>query len=252
MNLITIPNPNPSAKVQLFCFPFAGGGARTFLHWYKHLPSIELCLIAYPGREHRFKEKAITDIDLLLGLLMEECKKVIRTDFAIFGHSMGSIISYGLATKLEESQIIPKHLFVSSAAAPTRTLKQETMLSLLPEDQFIQTLVERYNAIPDIILQDSGLMQIFATILRNDISLEEQYIKKYGAKINNTHLSCNITAFGGVDDIAVKEKDLMTWKNLTQGKFNIKVLPGTHFYLNEHPDLLFQEIEKKLDYYSSA
>jgi surfactin synthase thioesterase subunit len=35
MSIITIPKPNPDAKLQLFCIPFAGGGTKTFFNWYK-------------------------------------------------------------------------------------------------------------------------------------------------------------------------------------------------------------------------
>jgi surfactin synthase thioesterase subunit len=241
MSIITIPKPNPDAKLQLFCIPFAGGGTKTFFNWYKHLPDIELCLIAYPGREYRITELPITDIDVLLNTLLDECKKVIRTEFAIFGHSMGSIVSYGLAQHLEKANIFPKLLFVSAAAAPTRVLEEKNMLSLLPDDQFIKILVERYDSIPDIVLHDSDLMKLFLPMLRNDISIEEQYVKKYGGQ-DIIPISCDIVACGGIDDIAIKEHHIITWKNLTKGIFSKKMFPGTHFYLNESTSLLLEEI----------
>jgi len=242
MSIIITPKPNSRAKLQLFCIPFAGGGTRTFLNWHQYLPDMELCLVSYPGRENRNTESPISNIDLLLEKLLQDCKKVIRTDFVIFGHSMGSIVGYGLAKKLENSMIFPKLLFVSAAAAPVRALEEER-LSLLPDDQFISKLIERYDAIPQILLKEPELMKMFAPILRNDISLEEQYIEKYGQ--DNSPLYCDITAFGGEDDIAVKDHHLMTWKNLTKGFFSKKMFPGTHFYLNEYPHLLFDEIKKR-------
>jgi medium-chain acyl-[acyl-carrier-protein] hydrolase len=74
MDIITIPKPNPNAKIQMLCVPFAGGGARAFMNWYKHLPDIELCLVSYPGREHRIKEPPIQDVTVLLDKLTEECQ----------------------------------------------------------------------------------------------------------------------------------------------------------------------------------
>jgi medium-chain acyl-[acyl-carrier-protein] hydrolase len=243
MSIITIPKPNPNAKLQLLCLPFAGGGARSFLSWYKYLPDMELCPVAYPGREHRIKERPITEIDALLEELLSECRKVIRGDFAIFGHSMGSIVSYGLAKRLEEEcDMHPKMLFVSAAAAPTRPLEEKNMLSLLSDDKFVKKLIERYDAIPDIILQDPSLMKIFMTIIRHDISIEEQYVTRYGPKAKP--LSCDIMAFGGKGDIAVNQDHLMTWKNLTKGSLSTKIFPGDHFYLSQHPSLLFEEISK--------
>jgi len=243
MSIITIPKPNPNAKMQLLCLPFAGGGSRFFFNWHKELPNFEICLVSYPGREHRMAETAITDVDILIDVLFEACRKIINKDFVIFGHSMGSIVSYGLTKKLELSKIIPHLLLVSSAAAPNRPLKKENMLSLLPDDKFINLLVKRYNAIPEIILKDSNLMKLFAPILRNDISIEEQYISRHGQ--NTVPLLCNLRAFGGIDDMAVNKYHLMTWKDLTKGTFAIKMFPGGHFYLNENSALLFQEISKE-------
>lgn len=242
MSIIVIPKPNPQAKLQLLCVPFAGGGSRTFFNWYKHFPNMELCLIAYPGRENRVSEAPITDVDLLLETLFKECQKVIKKDFAIFGHSMGSIVGYGLAKKLEESGIFPKSLFVSAAAAPKRVLEEEK-LSLLPDHEFISMLIERYDAIPKIVLKEPDLIKMFIPILRTDIAIEEQYIEKHG--LDSKPLFCDITAFGGENDIFIKDYHLMTWEKLTKGSFFKKMFPGTHFYLNEHPILLFDEINKR-------
>lgn len=242
-SIIYIPKPNPNAKIQLFCIPYAGGSTRAFYNWL-HLSEIEFCLIAYPGREYRVSEEPILDIDIMLQTIFDECKKVITKDFAIFGHSMGSIIGYGLAEKLERSKTIAQCLFVSAAAAPRRYLNEDNMLSLLPDDKFIQILVERYSAIPDRVLKDNDLMEMFVKIMRTDISLEEQYIRKYST--NCTPLSCDIVAFGGAEDLAVTESSLTTWESLTIGHFIKKMFPGTHFYLKEYPELLFKEIYRIL------
>jgi medium-chain acyl-[acyl-carrier-protein] hydrolase len=34
---LIFPQPNPQAKLRLFCFPYAGGGASIFREWYKQL-----------------------------------------------------------------------------------------------------------------------------------------------------------------------------------------------------------------------
>ncbi len=240
-SIIYIPKPNPNAKVQLFCIPYAGGSVSAFYNWSSNLPDIELGLIAYPGRYHRTNEKPIFDIELMLQTIFNDCKNLITKDFAIFGHSMGSIIGYGVAQKLEQAGMKPKCLFVSAASAPTRHMHKENQLSSLSDDDFVRVLIERYNAIPEKIVHDRELMKIFLPLLRADISLEEQFIEKYDVK-NGPKLSCDLTAFGGLMDVEVTDDLLSTWEPLTTGDFKKKMFPGTHFYLNEHPDLLFKEI----------
>src|SRR4051812_31478918 len=51
------PKPNPAARLRLFCFPYAGGGAQVFRNWANHLPAdVEVCLAQLPGRGSRMRE----------------------------------------------------------------------------------------------------------------------------------------------------------------------------------------------------
>ena len=43
--------PNPQARLRLFCFPYAGGGASLFARWGELLPAaIDVCAVQPPGR----------------------------------------------------------------------------------------------------------------------------------------------------------------------------------------------------------
>lgn len=60
-------NPNPKAKISLFCFPYAGSGLSTYLDWALHLPSyVELIIIQPPGTGSRVFEPAYTDMQTLV------------------------------------------------------------------------------------------------------------------------------------------------------------------------------------------
>ncbi len=55
------PPPDPSAKVRLFCFPYAGAGASVFHGWQAALRGgIAVCPVQPPGRENRLREPAFT------------------------------------------------------------------------------------------------------------------------------------------------------------------------------------------------
>ncbi|HKD74923.1 MAG TPA: thioesterase domain-containing protein, partial [Ktedonobacterales bacterium] len=61
------PKPNPQARVRLFCFPYAGGGASLFRAWPDELSrDIEVCAIQPPGRENRFREPRYTSLSSLV------------------------------------------------------------------------------------------------------------------------------------------------------------------------------------------
>ena len=60
---ITIPRPNPHAKVRLFCFPYSGASASIYYPWVDILPnSIEVCPVQYPGRGNRVSEEPLSDL----------------------------------------------------------------------------------------------------------------------------------------------------------------------------------------------
>ena len=55
---VTRSVPNPNAKLRLFCFPYAGGGASIYRGWPDELPhEIEVCAVQLPGRETRMHEQ---------------------------------------------------------------------------------------------------------------------------------------------------------------------------------------------------
>ena len=56
---------------NLFIFPFAGGGVSAFRKWKDEFEDIKLLVAQYPGRENRFSEKAISDINILVDNLFE-------------------------------------------------------------------------------------------------------------------------------------------------------------------------------------
>src|SRR4051812_38568638 len=93
--------PNPAARLRLFCFPFAGGGASAFRLWSQGLPlTVDVCPVQPPGRETRFREPAYTRLPPLVTALADALRPHFDRPFAFFGHSMGAIVAFELAREL--------------------------------------------------------------------------------------------------------------------------------------------------------
>ena len=117
---IRFENVAADEQVRLFCFPYAGGGASSFLPWKPLLPDyISLFPVQLPGHEERYGEQAVTDIDELCKRLAEALCPYFTSKTAFFGHSMGGLLAFRLALHLvREGMAAPVHLFLSAASSP--------------------------------------------------------------------------------------------------------------------------------------
>ncbi|PPJ61834.1 thioesterase II family protein [Cuspidothrix issatschenkoi] len=232
---------NPEANLRLFCIPYAGGGASVFRLWAQELPlNVEVCAIDLPGREKRMGEKPISNLESLTEILVEVFLQHLDKPFAIFGHSMGALIAYELSRKLQQKNINPVYLFVSGHSAPN-VPELYPPIHLLPDAEFTEKLSKIYNAIPDTVLKDKDLMELFLPVLRADMTLVETHIHS-----QSEPLDCPIFALGGLEDKEANYDSLVNWHEYTRGSFSVQMFPGGHFYLNENRQALLEFLSQTL------
>lgn len=224
---LIFPRPNPQAKLRLFCFPYAGGGAGIFREWYKELnPKIEVCAVQLPGRENRLSEPAFNRLQPLINAISQAILPNLNQPFAFFGHSMGGLICFELARYLRLLYgLTPVHLFVSGASAPHLT-DTKPPIHNLPTSDFIQEL-RRFNGTPAAVLENSELIELMSPTLRADFAVLETYIY-----LKSASLSCPITAFGGLADSEVSQAEIAAWQEHTTDSFSWKMLQGNHFFIH--------------------
>ncbi|MEA5621015.1 thioesterase II family protein [Cronbergia sp. UHCC 0137] len=239
-----IPQPNPQAKLRLFCFPYAGGGASVFREWNKELnPKIEICTVQLPGRENRLLEPVFNRLQPLINALGQAILANLNQPFAFFGHSMGSLICFELACYLRRVYgLTPVHLFVSGRIAPHLPTSRPAIHNL-PPTEFVKEL-SRLNGTPTAVLENRELMELLSPTLRADFAVLETYTYTESAPF-----SCGITAFGGVEDQEVSQEELLAWKKHTISKFSLQMLPGDHFFINSNRRQLLDLLSKDMMLY---
>jgi medium-chain acyl-[acyl-carrier-protein] hydrolase len=237
--------PNPGARRTLFCFSHAGAGALAFRPWATLFPAdIQICPVQLPGRENRIREPLFTQFDLLIQALAEALRPYFTLPFAFFGHSMGALVSFGLAQYLRrQGEPLPEHLFVSAYRAPQVPI-QEPLLHQLPEADLVRVLLS-LNGTRREVLENAELRQLLLPILRADFAICETYKHLF-----EDPLPCPISAFGGIQDSRVKRVELVAWREQTSNTFTLRMLPGGHFYLEQMQGALIQLISHELLYSS--
>ena len=216
-------------RMRLFCLPHAGGGAIAFRSWHAALPAdIQVCPILLPGREMRRAETAHTRVTTLVDAIAEELRPWLDLPYAIFGHSMGSLLAFEWARRqLREGHSAPHWLFLSGRRAPDIEATG-SRLHALPDAEFLEQLTRIYQGIPQEILREPELMEIFLPTLRADLTVVETYSFE-----EDQPLECPISVFAGTNDASVNLDQLLGWKRQTRGRFSVQLLPGGHFYPHE-------------------
>jgi medium-chain acyl-[acyl-carrier-protein] hydrolase len=232
--------PNPRARLRLFCFPYAGGSSVIFREWQNRLPvDIEVCPVQPPGRGGRLREAPFTRV----GPLVAECARALSPyfdkPFAFFGHSKGAVVAFELARwlrRMGHSQ--PAIMFVSGRRAPQFSDAEHTYD--LPDEAFIAQLRD-LNGTPKEVLEHPEMMELLLPLLRADFELIQTYVYTPEAP-----LACPIAAFGGLGDEETNGECLEAWREQTTGRFSLQMLPGDHFFLHSARPLLLEALARRL------
>jgi medium-chain acyl-[acyl-carrier-protein] hydrolase len=238
---IAYRKPRPQARLRLFCFPYAGGGALMYRTWADGLPAdVEVCPIQLPGRGTRLLEPLVTQLSPLIQALAQALLPLLDKPFAFFGHSLGALVSFELARQLRrEYGVQPVHLFVSASRAP-QLPHQGPPVHTLPDGDFLAEL-RRLNGTPKEVLEHEELMRIVLPVLRADFAVYETY--RYATELP---LDCPISTFGGLRDRTVSQSDLAAWREQTSGSFSPRMFPGDHFFLHTTQPLLLRVLSQEL------
>jgi medium-chain acyl-[acyl-carrier-protein] hydrolase len=225
--LVTV-RPNPRARLRLFCFPCAGGGAAVYYRWRLDLPpEIDVCPIQLPGREDRLHLAPFTRLEPLVDELTRVLTRHASLPFALFGHSLGALVAFELARQLRQrGNQGPVQLFVAAARAP-HLASRAPQIHQWEEAAFLVEVRLRYGGIPAPILQDPELLRLYLSILRTDMEILESYVYAPDAP-----LDCPIAAFGGLEDAAITREEVAAWGVQTRHPFSLRMLSGNHFFLH--------------------
>lgn len=232
---------NPRARLRMFCFPYAGGGASAYRGWGASLPQeIEVCPVQLPGREGRLREQPFTRPEELIQAVTDALIPWFDLPFVFFGHSMGAMIGFELSRELRRrGRTLPLHLFVSGRRAPQLPTRDEPIHDL-PEPEFIERLRE-LNGTPEEVLQHAELMKLLTPLLRADFAVNETYFYA-----QEEPLDPGISAFGGLADSDVGRDDVEAWSIQTRGRFRMRMMPGDHFFLHPQKDLIIESVARDL------
>ena len=228
--------------MRLFCLPYAGGSEVIYYKWKRDMDSlIKVEPIELKGRGKRFNEGFYETFEEAVNDIFERVKdKLADEDYAIYGHSMGSLLAYELYYKIYNNNLrLPKHIFFSGYKSPN-IIREKNNIHMLPDDEFIKEVID-LGGTPEELIESDELLQLFTPILRSDFKMLENYIYKD----RKDKIQCNISVLNGKeDDITLEE--ILEWRNHGDKGFKAYNFEGNHFFINTNVENITDIINKTL------
>lgn len=219
-------HPPPEGGVRLICFPHAGGSAAYYFPISQALSSsIEVLAVQYPGRQDRWREACIESVPELADRIFDSLRPWIRQPYAFFGHSMGAILAFEVALRIQSFLgTSPMQLFVSGRPAPSRgrneNIHQRDDAGLIME-------LRRHGGTDPRVFANRELLAAILPVARSDYKAVETYAWKSGPA-----LTCPITALIGDFDQYITIDEVSAWSEHTHGDFDLHIFHGGHFHLD--------------------
>ncbi|MFE9728774.1 thioesterase II family protein [Streptomyces sp. NPDC005794] len=221
-------HPAPAADARLVCFPHAGGSASFYFPVSAALSSVaDVVAVQYPGRQDRHTEKGIETI----AELADRAAEALRAygdplPLTFFGHSMGAVLAFEVARRLERDGRAPAHVFASGRRAPS-SFRPENVHQR--DDDGVIAEMRKLSGTDPRVLGDDEVLRMVLPAIRSDYTAIENYRAEPGAQIGSP-----ITVLVGDDDPRTTLDEARAWEPHTMGTFDVKTFSGGHFYLTDH------------------
>lgn len=160
-----------SSDIQLICFPFAGGYSASFRPLHEHLKrDFEMLAIEPPGHGTNRMEP-VDDLEKLADMYLTALRPKLSRPFVLFGYSMGGMVVYRLAQKLEKEGVYPKAVIISAIQPPCIKRKK---VSHYDDDAFLDHLIQ-LGGMPEGLVKNKEIMNFFLPSFRADYRALETF-----------------------------------------------------------------------------
>ncbi len=228
-------------RIRLLCLPHAGGSAAFFHSWSRGFgPDIELLTGCYPGRHERINEPLVPSMDSMADAFTSELLPLSDVPLAIFGHSMGGTLGYEIALRLQQRHgITPAALLVSCRRPPHLA---DPFCTDPYDPEAVMAEIRRLGGTDSALLDDPDLRELVLPALCSDFKAIADYKPRPGIPMH-----VPIVAYVGDRDPDVDAAAMTGWADLALYGFDLRVLPGDHFYLVDQQADLMRDINARLN-----
>jgi surfactin synthase thioesterase subunit len=213
-------------QLTLIALAHAGGSANALVHLRRHLaPAVRLVPLDLPGRGSRFREPLMAARQPLVEKLATELARTLPRPYALFGHSLGGMLSFELAHALiARGCEAPRALCVAAAPAPCSQGRRRPPETWETDEALIASL-RSLGGTPPELFQQPELLELFLPVVRADFRLcDDIPVPPLGP------LPCPVHVYAGERD-NIEHEALSAWRNVTERGHSLTFFDGDHFFL---------------------
>lgn len=226
--------------VDLYCLPCAGASATMYLRWRRLVPCwVNVVPVELPGRGMRLGEPFEEDFQALVSRLCDEIAHGTSGRWAIFGHSMGALLAYGITLRLQSMRTsMPVMLFASGSPAPSH--RDPDRIPDTDDDTALIADLRRQGGTPQEVFDSPELLRLTLDTLRADyrVCRSLNYCR-------NELISVPIQVFAGRHD-AIQPHSIGAWWDEAGSSFVLHWFDGGHFFIREHERQVLRIVERSL------
>lgn len=225
--------------LTLFCLPCAGASAAMYFRWRRLMPAwIDVVPLELPGRGSCMAQPPIDDFNRLTAYLCRQLAARAPAPYALFGHSMGALLAYGLAQRLRQAGApLPEAMFLSACAAPSERSFERYARQ---DDASLIDDLRRQGGTPEQLFEEAELLRMTLDLLAADYRVCQSFRRQ-----NVPALPVPMQVFAGRDDDIVEQR-LRAWQRESTEPLALDWFDGGHFYLRGQEQALLAQIGSRL------
>lgn len=226
--------------IRLLALPCAGASATMYLRWRRLLPAwVHLLPVELPGRGSRLDEPCMQDFDRLVARLCDEHVADMQGPWALFGHSMGGLLAYGIACRQRAlGRPLPEALFVSGSPAPSR--RDARRFAARGDDAALMADLRKQGGTPEEVFGHAELLRLTLDTLDADYGVCASFTAGREAR-----LPMPLHVLGGRQD-EIDASCLEAWRHETAGRFTLRWFDGGHFFIRQQEAQAVAAITREL------
>jgi len=240
------PNPSlsgrSSPRARLYCLPHAGGTAQIFRPWQNLLRAdIEVRALDYPGHGTRISQPLLDTIErIALGMADEIMSHPQHLPYALFEHSMGSLVAFETCHVLAARNAPMPSLLIACGHRAPRLPSSSPIMHDAPHAAFVAHLRE-LGATPTEVFSAPDLLELILPVLRTDFRACEIY-----SPPDRRRLPVPVVVYGGLGDRDTSRETLHAWQEETAGSCLVRMFPGGHFFINECANQVISALKRDI------